>query len=176
MKKPYGLIAAFDTTPDLFHACEKVRDAGYSQWDALTPFPVHGLDAAMGVRRSKVPRFSLAGGITGFCTGMSFIWWANAYEYPLIVGGKPYFSPMSAFPISYELTILFTAFATIFGMFFLNGLPMHYHPVLKAPQFVRAMDDRFYIVIEAHDPKFNATQTRALLAQAGGKDIAELDE
>ena len=176
MKKLYGLIAAFDTTPDLFHACEKVRDAGYSQWDALTPFPVHGLDAAMGVRRSKVPRFSLAGGITGFCTGMSFIWWANAYEYPLIVGGKPYFSPMSAFPISYELTILFTAFATIFGMFFLNGLPMHYHPVLKAPQFVRAMDDRFYIVIEAHDPKFNATQTRALLAQAGGKDIAELDE
>ena len=176
MKKLYGLIAAFDTTPDLFHACEKVRDAGYSQWDALTPFPVHGLDAAMGVRRSKVPRFSLAGGITGFCTGMSFIWWANAYEYPLIVGGKPYFSPMSAFPISYELTILFTAFATIFGMFFLNGLPMHYHPVLKAPQFVRAMDDRFYIVIEAHDPKFNATQTRALLAQAGGKDIAELEE
>ena len=176
MKKAYGLIAAFDTTPDLFHACEKVRDAGYSQWDALTPFPVHGLDAAMGVRRSKVPRFSLAGGITGFCTGMSFIWWANAYEYPLIVGGKPYFSPMSAFPISYELTILFTAFATIFGMFFLNGLPMHYHPVLKAPQFVRAMDDRFYIVIEAHDPKFNATQTRALLAQAGGKDIAELEE
>ena len=141
MKKLYGLIAAFDTTPDLFHACEKVRDAGYSQWDALTPFPVHGLDAAMGVRRSKVPRFSLAGGITGFCTGMSFIWWANAYEYPLIVGGKPYFSPMSAFPISYELTILFTAFATIGGMFFLNGLPMHYHPVMKAPQYVRAKDD-----------------------------------
>ena len=176
MKKLYGLIAAFDTTPDLFHACEKVRDAGYSQWDALTPFPVHGLDAAMGVRRSKVPRFSLAGGITGFCTGMSFIWWANAYDYPLVVGGKPYFSPMFAFPISYELTILFTAFATIFGMFFLNGLPMHYHPVMKAPQFVRATDDRLYIVIEARDPKFNPAQTRALLEQAGGKDIAELDE
>ena len=176
MKKLYGLIAAFDTTPDLFHACEKVRDAGYSQWDALTPFPVHGLDAAMGVRRSKVPRFSLAGGITGFCTGMSFIWWANAYDYPLVVGGKPYFSPMFAFPISYELTILFSAFATIFGMFFLNGLPMHYHPVMKAPQFVRATDDRLYIVIEARDPKFNPAQTRALLEQAGGKDIAELDE
>lgn len=176
MKKAYGLIAAFDTTPGLFHACEKVRDAGYSQWDALTPFPVHGLDAAMGVRRSKVPRFSLAGGITGFCTGMSFIWWANAYDYPLVVGGKPYFSPMFAFPISYELTILFSAFATIFGMFFLNGLPMHYHPVMKAPQFVRATDDRLYIVIEARDPKFNPAQTRALLEQAGGKDIAELDE
>ena len=176
MNQPYGLVAAFDTTSALCHACEKVRDAGYSRWDALTPFPIHGLDMAMGMRRSHVPRFSLAGGITGFCTGMSFIWWANAYEYPLIVGGKPYFSPMFAFPVSYELTILFTAFATIAGMFLLNKLPMHYHPVLKAPQFVRASDDRFYIVIEASDPKFNLAQVRTLLTQAGGKDIAELEE
>jgi Protein of unknown function (DUF3341) len=176
MSKIYGLVAAFDSTPELYHACEKVRDAGYSQWDAITPFPIHGLDAAMGVRRSHVPRFSLAGGITGFCTGMSFIWWANAYQYPLVVGGKPYFSPMFAFPVSYELTLLFTAFATIIGMFLLNKLPMHYHPVLKAPQFVRAGDDRFFIVIEANDPKFNAAQTRALLEQVGGKDLAELEE
>ncbi len=176
MKKTYGLIAAFDTTPALYRACEQVRDAGFSQWDALTPFPIHGLDAAMGVRRSKVPRFSLVGGIIGFCTGMGFIAWLGLYEYPLVVGGKPMFSPMFAFPVAYELTILFTAFATIGGMFILNRLPMHYHPVLKAPQFVRAMDDRFYIVIEANDPKFNPAQTRALLEQAGGKDIAELDE
>jgi hypothetical protein len=176
MKKNYGIIAAFDTVPNLYHACEQVRDAGFSQWDALTPFPIHGLDAAMGVRRSKVPRFSLVGGITGFCTGMSFIWWANAYEYPLVVGGKPYFSPMFAFPVSYELTILFTAFATIGGMFFLNKLPMHYHPVMKAPQFVRALDDRFYIVIEANDPKFNSAATRELLVKAGGKDIVEIEE
>ncbi|MDI1319225.1 MAG: DUF3341 domain-containing protein [bacterium] len=176
MKKTYGLIAAFDTVPALYHACEKVRDAGYSQWDTFTPFPVHGLDAAMGMRRSKVPRFSLAGGITGFFTGMGFIAWLGWVEYPLVVGGKPMFSPMFAFPVAYELTILFTAFATIGGMFLLNQLPMHYHPVLKAPQFVRAMDDRFYIVIEANDPKFNPAQTRALLEQAGGKDLAELDE
>ena len=176
MKKTYGLVAAFDTTSNLYHACEKVRDAGYSQWDAITPFPIHGLDAAMGVRRSKVPQFSLSGGLIGFCTGMSFIWWADAYEYPLVVGGKPYFSPMFAFPVSYELTILFTAFATIGGMFLLNQLPMHYHPVLKAPQFVRASDDRFFIVIEANDPKFNAAQTRTLLEQAGGKDLVELEE
>jgi hypothetical protein len=176
MKKNYGIVAAFDTPSTLFHACQKVRDAGYSQWDAITPFPIHGLDAAMGVRRSHVPRFSLAGGITGFCTGMSFIWWANAYQYPLIVGGKPYFSPMFAFPVSYELTILFTAFATIGGMFLLNKLPMHYHPVLKAPQFVRASDDRFFIVIEVTDPKYNPAATKALLEQVGGKDIVELEE
>ena len=176
MNKTYGLVAAFDTTADLYHACEKVRDAGYSRWDALTPFPVHGLDAAMGMPRSKVPRFSLAGGLTGFFTGMGFIAWLGLSEYPLVVGGKPLFSPMFAFPVSYELTILFTAFATIGGMFFLNRLPMHYHPVMKAPQFVRAMDDRFYIVIEANDPKYNPAQTRALLEQAGGKDIAAIDE
>ena len=175
MNQTHGIIAAFNTVPEFYHACERIRDAGYSQWDAITPFPVHGLDAAMGVRRSKVPRFSLAGGITGFVTGMSFIWWAGAVEYPLVVGGKPYFSPMFAFPVSYELTILFTAFATIGGMFFLNKLPMHYHPVLKAPQFVRASDDRFYIVIEASDPKYNVAATRDLLAKAGGKDIVELE-
>ena len=176
MKRTYGLIAAFDTTPELYHACEQVRDAGFKQWDSLSSFPIHGIDAAMGVKRSKVPRFSICGGITGFTTGMTLIWFTGGYDYKLIVGGKPLFSPMFAFPVSYELTILFTAFATIFGMFFLNKLPMHYHPVQKAPQFVRALDDRFYIVIEANDPKFNSAQTRDFLAKIGGKDIAELEE
>lgn len=173
--QPYGLIATFHTAPELYHAAEQVRDAGYKRWDCITPFPVHGLDKAMGVKRSVVPRFSLVGGITGFITGMSLIWWTNAWDYPLIVGGKPYFSPMFAFPVSYELTILFTAFATIGGMFFLNGLPMHYHPVLKYDNIKRGMDDLFFIVIEARDPRFNAANTKALLAKAGGKEIKELE-
>jgi hypothetical protein len=176
MKKIYGLIAAFDTTPDLYHACEQVRDAGFKQWDAISPFPIHGLDAAMGIRRSKVPRISLCGGLTGFSTGMIMIWYLDSYDYPLIVGGKPFFSPLFAFPVSYELTILFTAFATIIGMFLLNGLPMHYHPVQKAPQLTRLLDDRLHIVIEAADPKFNAPATREFLAKIGGKDIAELED
>ena len=121
-------------------------------------------------------RISIIGGIIGFTVGMSFIWWSGAVEYPLVVGGKPYFSPMFAFPVSYELTILFTAFATIIGMFVMNGLPMHYHPVQKAPQFVRALDDRFFIVIEAADPHYNPAATRALLERVGGQDIAELEE
>jgi hypothetical protein len=93
----------------------------------------------------------------------------------VVVGGKPLFSPLFAFPVSYELTILFTAFATILGMFFLNGLPMHYHPVLKFSQIRRGLDDRFYIVIETRDPRFNSANTRALLEQAGGKEITELE-
>ena len=157
------------------HAAEQVRDAGYKFWDCITPCPVHGLDRAMGVKRSKVPRISLVGGITGFCTGMSMIWWTNAYDYPLAVGGKPFFSPMFAFPISYELTILFTAFATIGGMFILNRLPMHYHPVLKYDKIHRGMNDLFFIVIEARDPRFNAAATKTLLEKVGGSEITELE-
>ncbi len=173
--QPYGLIATFDTAPELYHAAEKIRDAGYRHWDCITPCPVHGLDRAMGLRRSIVPRISLVGGIIGFFTGMSMIWWTGAYDYPLIVGGKPYFSAMFAFPVSYELTILFTAFATIIGMFVLNRLPMHYHPVLKYDQIGRGMDDTFFIVIEARDPRFNLANTKALLEKAGGKAIVELE-
>ena len=173
--QPHGLIATFQTPGALMHAAEQVRDAGFKFWDCITPFPVHGLDAAMGVRRSKVPRFSLVGGITGFTTGMSMIWFMNAWDYPLIVGGKPYFSPMFAFPVSYELTILFTAFATIGGMLFLNRLPMHYHPVLKYDKIHRGMDDLFFLVIEARDPRFNAAATKALLEKAGGTEISELE-
>ena len=171
----YGLIATYDSAAGLYQAAQLVRDAGYKQWDCITPFPVHGLDTAMGLKRSVVPRFSLVGGITGFFTGMSLIWWTGAVDYPLIVGGKPYFSPMFAFPVAYELTILFTAFATIGGMFFLNGLPKHYHPVLKYDQIKRGMDDLFFIVIESRDPRFNAANTRALLEKSGGTDIKELE-
>ncbi len=173
--EPYGLIATFETAADIYHAAEQVRDAGYKRWDCITPCPVHGLDKAMGVKRSIVPRISLAGGLTGFCTGMSMIWWMNSYDYPLTVGGKPLFSPMFAFPISYELTILFTAFATIGGMFIVNRLPMHYHAVLKYEHIRRGLDDRFFVVIEARDPKFNLAATRALLEQAGGLAVTELE-
>lgn len=171
----YGLIATFDTAPELYHAAEKIRDAGYRNWDCITPFPVHGLDKAMGLKRSIVPRISLCGGILGFATGMTMIWWTGAVDYKLIVGGKPLFSPMFAFPVSYELTILFTAFATIIGMFLVNRLPMHYHPVLKYENIRRGMDDQFFIVIEARDPRFNLANTKALLEQAGGKAISELE-
>lgn len=171
----HGLVATFETAPALYHAAEQVRDAGFRHWDCITPFPVHGLDKAMGLKRSIVPRISLLGGILGFFTGMSMIWWTGAVDYPLIVGGKPFFSPMFAFPVSYELTILFTAFATIIGMFVVNRLPMHYHPVLKYEHIRRGMDDTFFIVIEARDARFNLASTKALLEKAGGKAITELE-
>ena len=173
--QPYGLIATFEKAPDVYHAAEQVRDAGYRNWDVISPLPLHGLDKAMGLKRSIVPRISLAGGITGFFTGMTMIWFTDAYDYAISVGGKPFFSPMFAFPVSYELTILFTAFATIIGMFLVNGLPMHHHPVLKYDHIRRGMDDQLFIVIEARDPRYNLANTKALLEKAGGKDIKEIE-
>ena len=175
-EKTYGLIAMFDTPAEIIRAAEAVRDAGYRSWDVITPFPVHGMDRAMGVRRSLVPRISLAGGIIGFFTGMGLIWWTGAWHFKLLVGGKPLFSPLFAFPISYELAILFTAFATIIGMFLLNRLPMHYHAVMKQAHFHRAMDDRFFVVIEAGDPCYDRAGTRALLEKIGGREIEELED
>jgi hypothetical protein len=173
---PYGLIATFNTPAAVYHAAEQVRDAGYKNWDVITPCPLHGMDTAMGLKRSIVPRISLAGGITGFCTGMAMIWYVDKFDYPIVIGGKPFFSPLFAFPVSYELTILFTAFATIIGMFLVNGMPRHNHPVLKYPKIVRGMDDRFFIYIETRDPRFNAANTRALLEKAGGTDISDLED
>jgi ActD protein len=172
----YGLIAIFETPAEIYAAAKQVRDAGYQNWDCITPCPIHGLDQAMGLRRSIVPRYSLTGGITGFCTGMSMIWYMNGFDYTLTVGGKPFFSPLFAFPVSYELTILFTAFATIGGMFFVNGLTKLYHPVLKYEHIVRGMDDRFFIVIETSDPRYHPANTRALLERAGGRSITELED
>jgi hypothetical protein len=173
---PYGLIAMFETPADIMHAAAAVRDAGYKSWDVITPFPIHGLDRAMGVRRSFVPRFSLAGGILGLITGMSLVWWSGAWNFRLMVGGKPFFSPLFAFPIAYELTILFTAFATIIGMFLLNRLPMHYHAVMKQAHYRRATDDRFFVVIEARDPRYDPAATRELLENLGGREIEELED
>jgi hypothetical protein len=106
--KPYGMIAEFRTAAAVLHAAEKVRNAGFSRWDVFTPFPVHGMDRAMGLRNSKVGWFAFLGGVTGYTTGMLMIWWMNAIDYPIVVGGKPMFSPYGAFPPSYERFSLVT--------------------------------------------------------------------
>jgi hypothetical protein len=174
--KPYGIVAEFETTADALHAAEKVRDAGFRRWDVYTPFPVHGMDKAMGLRNSKVGWFAFLGGVTGYTCGMLMIWWMNASDYPLVVGGKPMFSPFGAFPPSYELTILLGAFGSLFGMLFLNRLPRLYHPLLKNQRFALATHDRFFVVIETGDPKYSETETRKLLETAGSKHIEVVEE
>ncbi len=166
----FGIAATFWTAPDIYHACEKVRDAGYRRWDSYCPFPVHGLHHAMGLKRSRVPFFTFIGGMLGFLTGLTIVWYMNM-DYPLVVGGKPYFSPVFPFPIFYELTILLAAFGTLGGMFITNRLPRHNHPLFDYQPFLQTSDDRFMIVIESSDPAFDPDRVRALLEEAGGEEI-----
>src|SRR5215472_8013618 len=172
----YGIVAEFTTAASVLHAAQKVRDAGYRKWDVFTPFPVHGMDRAMGLRNSKVGWFAFLGGVSGYTCGMLMIWFMNAYNYPIVVGGKPMFSPFSAFPPSYELTILLGSFGTLFGMLFLNRLPRLYHPLLKNRRFALATHDRFFVVIETSDPKYSESETRQLLEGLGSKHIEVVEE
>jgi len=174
MSEKYGIIASFSDTPALFHAAEKVRDAGYKKWDTYSSFPVHGMPEAQGQARSKVPIFTFIGGITGFCVGLLMVWWMNAYDYPLIIRGQPYFSPVFPFPIMYELTILVAAFGTLGGMFLTNMLPQHYSPLFNSQTFLEVSGDRLCIAIEAHDGLFDAVETRRFLEEIGGTDIEEV--
>ena len=150
------------------------RDAGFSKWDVYSPFPVHGMDQAMALKKSKVGWFTFTGGCTGFTTGMTMIWFMNKFDYPLVVGGKPLFTPLYAFPVSYELTILLSAFGTLFGLALICGLPKWYNPLLKNPRFKRASNDKFFICIEATDPKYG--QALATLQKAGAKVIETVED
>jgi hypothetical protein len=172
-RKVYGLGAEFDTPGALMHAAEKVRDAGYRRWDCHTPFPVHGMDQAMGLQKSWLSARVLAGGTAGFLTAIGLTMIPSFGLYPLIVHGKPYdfFTSPAFFPIFFELTVLFSAFATVFSLLVMNKLPRWYHPVFNWERFKRVTDDGFFIVIEASDPKFNEAKTRELLEAAGGKHV-----
>ncbi|MFM1767685.1 MAG: hypothetical protein RJA22_214 [Verrucomicrobiota bacterium] len=170
----YGLLAEFDTPADAMAAAAKVRDAGFRRWDVYTPYPVHGMDDAMGLGNSRVGWFTFCLGCTGFTLGMLMIWYMNAYDYQLVVGGKPLFSPLASFPVCYELTILFGAFGALGGMLFLNRLPRWYHPLFNSSRFKNVTHDKFYICIEATDPKFNDAEVRRLLEGLGGKHLEEV--
>jgi hypothetical protein len=174
--RPYALLAEFETPAGAMHAAERVRDAGYRRWDVHSPYPVHGMDEAMGIKNSPVGWFTFWGGFTGLGGGLLMIWYMNAFDYRIVVGGKPLFSPMFPFPVAYEMTILLAAFATLFGMFLLNRLPKLYHPLLKHPRFSNVTHDRFFIVIECADPKYSETETRKLLESAGSRHIEVVEE
>lgn len=162
-RSPALLLAEFKTTGDVLHAAEKVRDAGFKKWDVHTPFPVHGMDKAMGLSDSILGWIVLVLGLTGFIGGFAMMTWMNGIDYPLIIGGKPGFSPPSMIPILFECTVLLSGFGAVFGMFGLNQLPRHHHPIFESDRFESATDDRFFISIEAADPKFKGDETKRFL-------------
>jgi len=174
--KPYGLLAEYETPGDLYHACERVRDAGYGAWDAHTPFPVHGLEKAMGLKPSLVPWIVCVMGFSGAALGFLLQWWTSTIDYPLIISAKPFNSYPAFVPVTFECGILLGSFGAVFGMFGLNRLPTFYHSVFNSERFKRVTDDRFFIAIEARDPKYDRDKTRKLLESTGALSVEEVED
>ena len=170
----YGLLAEFETPGQVLDATRRAREAGYSVMDAYTPYPVEGLADELGLRRTRVPFVVLVAGLVGAAAGFFMQYWSMAVDYPLNVGGRPLNSWPSFIPITFEVMVLVASLATLFGMFFLNGLPQPYHPVFNVPRFARASQDRFFLCIEATDPQFESEATRQFLAGLGSADVWEV--
>ncbi len=162
-KRPVLYLAEFDSPDAIIHAAEKVRDAGYKNWDVHTPYPVHGMDSAMGLSDSRLGWIVLACGLTGVTAAVTMIQWMNGYDYPLVIGGKPPDAIASMVPIMFELTVLLASFGAVFGMFGLNELPKHHHPVFYSDRFEAFSHDKFFVSIEVEDKNFDTQKTRELL-------------
>jgi hypothetical protein len=167
----WGALAEFATPAGLLSASRGLREAGYRHWDAHTPFPVHGLERAMGLKRSMVPLFVLVLGLGGAAGGMLLQWWVSTTAYPLVISGKPFFSWPAFVPIMFECGVLGGALGAIFGFLALARLPRHHHPLFESATFERASDDRFYLSVEARDGKFDRRATLALLAELGASRV-----
>jgi hypothetical protein len=162
---PALYLAEFDTPGDCLHAAEKLRDAGYTQFDTHSPFPIHGMDAAMGLPDSKLGWIVFPVGLTGTTLAFLMMHWMNNIDYPLVIGGKPTSigSIPSMVPIMFELTVLLSAFGTVLGMFHLNRLPRHHHPVFNSERFSAFSNDKFFVSVESSDPKWSLEKTKKLL-------------
>ena len=175
-KKIYGLLAEFDTPTQMVDAAREVRDAGYTKTDAFSPFPLHEIDEALGIKKSILPFLVLGGGVAGLLTGLGLTYFVHVLEYPIIVGGRPFFSLPSFIPPMYELTILFAAFTAVFGMILLNGLPQPYHPVFNVPRFALATREKFFLIIEAKDPKFDYEGTKSFMESLNPQEVFDVEE
>ena len=171
----FGVLAEFPGPEALLSACEKVRDAGFRDWDAHTPFPVHGLNDAMGIRSTKLGWLVFGAGLTGATGGILLQWFTNAFDYPFRISGKPIFSLPANIPVAFELTILLAAIAAFVGMLALNGLPRFHHPLFRSERFRRATADRFFISIEASDPRFDVGTTETFLKSIGGTFVERVE-
>ena len=162
-KKVHGIVAEYTSVDTLLEACRRIRDAGYVKTDAFTPFPVHGIDKALGIKPSILPWIVLGAGLTGTVTALVMQIWMNAIDYPYIISGKPYLSLPAFIPVAFELTVLFASFGAFFGMWALNGLPRFSNPVFTDPRFDRVTDDRFFLYVDSEDDRFDAKGVEKLL-------------
>jgi hypothetical protein len=174
-KNLWGLLAQYENPHAIYHAAEKVRDEGYEEWDACVPFPVHGLDKAMGLKPSVLPWIVLCVGLSGSAFMLFFQAWVSGTLYPIIVSGKPLFSMPAFVPVWYEITVLSSCVTAFLANWILSGLPRPHHPAFGSKAFERATDDKFFIMVEAKDPKFDLAKTRELLTSTGATLVEELE-
>ncbi len=159
----FGLMAEFEEHGQLLVAARRAHAEGYRRMDAYSPFPIEGLAEALGHENTAIPLFTLAGGIIGGLGAYFMQWYAMAKLYPINVGGRPLNSWPNFIPVTFELTILIASVSAFLGVFILNRLPEPHHPVFNVPEFERASSDRFFLCIEADDPKFEVGDTRKFL-------------
>lgn len=170
----FGLIAEFENPNQLVKAAKKIKHEGYDNFDAHSPFPIHGMDKAMGLKDSKLGWIVISFALIGCFGGFSLMIWSSTYAYALNIGGKPFVSIEAFIPVAFELTILFSAFSTVFGMLALNKLPMWYHPIFNSSRFKKVTSSSFFISIEAVDSQYEVDKTRDFLTSIGGKNIEEI--
>jgi len=172
----YGLLGEFDSPKQLMDAAKKVREAGYRRIDAFVPFPVEGLSQALGLGRKHdlVPVLTLAGGLVGGLTAFFFQLWANVSSYPMDIAGRPLNSWPAFIPVTFELTILGASLSAVFGMLALNKLPQPHHPLFNIERFKRASNDKFFLCIESHDPKFHLAETARFMQSINAQHVTEV--
>ncbi|MGE5612447.1 MAG: DUF3341 domain-containing protein [Bacillota bacterium] len=171
-----GILAEFEDVDSVVKAARVVRDAGFTRWDVHSPFPIHGIDHAMGLRTTILPWLVLGGGLAGLLVGLGLQIFTSAIDYPFLVSGKPFLSIPAFIPIVFELTVLFAALTAVFGMFALNKLPMLYNPLFKIDRFRRVTNDRFFIVIDSSDSKFDEAQVVSMLKALGAVAIEKVED
>jgi len=169
-------MGEFSTPEDLLAATKKAREAGYKHVEAYTPFPVEGLSEAVGFRWTAVPLITLMGGVGGGLTGFGLQYWVAAITYPLNIGGRPFNSWPAFIPVTFELTVLGAATFAVFGMLALNKLPQPYHPVFNVERFGQASTDKFFLCIEARDPKFDLVETSKFLQSLHAQHVNEVKD
>lgn len=172
--KMYGILGEFRNPKELYDVAKLVNTSGYSKFDTFSPFPIHGIDKAMGLKKSKLGLIIIAHGLVGFFGALAMMYFMSVVDYPLNISGKPFFNAPAWVPIVFELTVLLSAFGTVFGMFFLNGLPRFNNPLFNVDRFKKATDDGFFICIEADDSLFDTNKVKQLLKDAGATHIEEV--
>ena len=172
----WGVVAEFDSARAIYEAAEKTTAEGYVRVDAHTPFPVHGIDAALKHPPSHLGWLVAAGGIAGIAGAQLMQWWMNAIDYTIWVSGKQPYAWPSTIPITFELMVLLSALCAVFGMFFINRLPRLHHPIFTHSRITAVTDDKFFLSIEARDPKFDRNATVAFLEKIGGKNVEVLED